>query len=177
MRSLPTSFRHQHFVFSPFWGWLRRVRQSSAMPQLTEKEERAMHAVRNPFSAPLPTWAEQQEVSRGMERWAKLLRWAAHHCFPLLRLLMCFQWNAYPDGRAAVRAFRQLFPSEQQRLLCMSRAAFVATTSRRFRDQGVLFVGAFLPSVQMHAWVVEDGQLVDAGDKIWICYTPIALHG
>ena len=38
-----------------------------------------------------------------------------------------------------------------------------------------MFIGAFLPSVQMHAWVIEDGMHADVGDNSWTNYTPVAI--
>lgn len=37
-----------------------------------------------------------------------------------------------------------------------------------------MFIGAFLPSVQMHAWVIEDGMPADPHDDNWINFAPVA---
>ena len=43
-----------------------------------------------------------------------------------------------------------------------------------FNEEGVVFIGAFLPSRAMHAWVIEKGIQPDQRDNIWHQYRPIA---
>ena len=64
---------------------------------------------------------------------------------------------------------------KQQQTLCLPRSVFIATTSRRFKQHGTLFIGAFLPTVRMHAWVVEDGMPADSFDNQWIYYRPVLM--
>ena len=56
---------------------------------------------------------------------------------------------------------------------CLSRAFFVAKTSGSFDASGVLFVGALLPTYQMHAWIIDGSRQPDPSDRDWINYTPL----
>jgi len=38
----------------------------------------------------------------------------------------------------------------------------------------VIFIGVFLPSNTMHAWIIEDGKIVDPYDGIWLNFQPVA---
>lgn len=80
----------------------------------------------------------------------------------------------FPDAFEANRYFRSHAQGDQD-TLCLPRALFAAKTSRRFAEAGAVFIGVFLPSRQMHAWVIEDGRHVDPWDGIWINYQPVAM--
>jgi hypothetical protein len=56
---------------------------------------------------------------------------------------------------------------------CLQRSLFVAKTSKSFKERGVLFVGVFLPTYQMHAWIIEESVQPDETDRLWINYRPL----
>jgi hypothetical protein len=56
---------------------------------------------------------------------------------------------------------------------CLCRGFFVAKTSKSFSKSGILFFGAFLPTYQMHAWIIDDSQQPDSSDRDWINFTPL----
>jgi hypothetical protein len=56
---------------------------------------------------------------------------------------------------------------------CFQKALFVAKTSKSFYDNGVIFVGAQVPTAQMHAWVIEGDYQYDYSDRVWVNYTPL----
>ncbi len=58
--------------------------------------------------------------------------------------------------------------------LCLPRALFAAKTSEAFAHAGVLFVGAFLPTRLMHAWLIESRSNPDPRDLAWHHYRPLA---
>ena len=72
-------------------------------------------------------------------------------------------------------AFRTIMKGRNQRVLCLPRSIFIATTSRRFKGNGALFIGCFFPFRHMHAWVIEDGMQADVYDRGWIMFTPLAM--
>ena len=110
-----------------------------------------------------------------MRLYASILTWLCRHAFLLARLWAKIPLRCYPDAGVATRVYYRLYPGEQQRNLCLPRAFFARSTSRRFRKHGAMFVGAFLPSVQMHAWVLEDGMHADHHDNNWVNYAPVAI--
>ena len=57
--------------------------------------------------------------------------------------------------------------------LCLQRSLLIMKTSKSFKKNGVLFVGASLPSGKMHAWIIENGVQPDRLDRNWIMYKPL----
>jgi hypothetical protein len=57
--------------------------------------------------------------------------------------------------------------------LCLQRAFLAAKISESFQEKGVLFIGAFLPTGDMHAWIIENGVQPDYEDNGWINYRPL----
>jgi hypothetical protein len=90
--------------------------------------------------------------------------------------VICSQFGKinYNNAQKAILDFRALHKGEKQNELCLSRTLFAASTSNRFKKNGVLFIGVFLPSKSMHAWIIEDDALADPLDGIWLNYQPIA---
>lgn len=74
----------------------------------------------------------------------------------------------------AINFFHEATPSSERSKLCLPRSLFAAKTSKSFKDAGVILIGVFLPSRQMHAWIIEDGQQPDPYDNIWHLYRPVA---
>ena len=74
----------------------------------------------------------------------------------------------------AINFFHEATPRSDRSKLCLPRALFAAITSKSFKDTGVILIGVFLPSRQMHAWIIEDGQQADPYDNIWHLYRPVA---
>lgn len=85
-----------------------------------------------------------------------------------------FRKPLFDSSANAIAFFRNNVDGDQS-TLCLPRALYAAKTSRRFKDEGVVFIGVFLPSRSMHAWVVEGDSLVDPADDIWINYQPVAV--
>jgi len=57
--------------------------------------------------------------------------------------------------------------------LCLQRALLAAKTSNSFKKNGVLLIGATLPTWNMHAWIIEDNFQPDREDRMWIMYRPL----
>lgn len=81
----------------------------------------------------------------------------------------------YSSTKLAIASFKKIYPGNlHQRTLCLPRTLFAVATSKSFKKNGVAFVGVFLPSRKMHAWVIEDNLNPDPYDDAWICYQPVA---
>lgn len=94
--------------------------------------------------------------------------------FLLASLYACWSYPLFASASEAVEFFRESHVGDQSEL-CLARALFAAKTSRRFRDEGVVIIGVFLPARSLHAWVIEGGKLADPWDDIWINYQPVAI--
>jgi hypothetical protein len=60
--------------------------------------------------------------------------------------------------------------------LCLQRSFLALKTSKSFLANGVLFIGALLPSGTMHAWIIENGFQPDVCDRQWILYAPLLAY-
>jgi hypothetical protein len=105
---------------------------------------------------------------------AKLFTFLCLRSFLFVRLLSNFRLPIFDSTEQAILFYRKLYPKEQQNL-CLPRSLFAACTSKTFKRDGTLFIGVFLPSRAMHAWILEDGKQPDYYDDIWICYQPVAI--
>ena len=114
-------------------------------------------------------------VSSIVRCYAKLLVWTARYCYPLIYLLSHLRLDIFKNAQQASWAFQQILQKEQQNLLCLPRSIFIATTSKRFREHGTMYIGVFLPSRNMHAWVIEDNMQTDGLDNNWILYQPLIM--
>lgn len=94
--------------------------------------------------------------------------------FLLARILAKFRLPIYDNSTDAIIAFRKIAPLSIQNDLCLPRALYAAITSKKFKEKGVVFIGVFLPSKSMHAWVIEDGIQPDPYDAMWINFQPVA---
>lgn len=85
----------------------------------------------------------------------------------------------YETTAEAMRAINRL-PVQRKNYgtLCFQRSLLAAKVSRSFqKGEGVIFLGAFLPTALMHAWVIENGAQPDSDDRDWIMYRPLmAIH-
>lgn len=94
--------------------------------------------------------------------------------FYLSRLYASIRKNLFLDTYNSLSAI-SLLPTQKLsgHLLCLQRSLLTAKISKDFESKGVIFIGAFLPSVEMHAWIIEDGFQPDRNDREWIHYRPL----
>lgn len=62
---------------------------------------------------------------------------------------------------------------ERRNELCLQRSLLALKTSNSFKHSGVLFIGAALPTGNMHAWIIESNCNPDMQDREWIMYRPL----
>ena len=56
---------------------------------------------------------------------------------------------------------------------CLQKSLHVAKISSSFHRDGVLFIGANLPTGHMHSWIIENDMQPDISDSLWISYRPM----
>lgn len=105
---------------------------------------------------------------------AKVYTFLCLKSFLFVRLLSLVRFQIFETTEEAIFFYRKVFPNKQQNL-CLPRALFAACTSKSFKKNGVIFIGVFLPSKAMHAWIIEEDKQPDIYDDIWICYQPVAV--
>ena len=108
------------------------------------------------------------------KRASRLMRLCRSNLFWLAHQYASFSKPLLQDSSEAIALFRKETTQFPQNTLCLPRSLFASSASRRFAEAGVLFIGVFLPSRSMHAWILEDGRQPDADDQMWINFQPVA---
>jgi len=171
----------QAFLFEPISGLLlsKTVNGSSpAKRPLSCKASTGLELNDRPYllRTKEPCATPPQVVPKWLVLYARLLVRTCRLSFGLARVLAWPRLPVYGNGTEAILAFRQIFPTGAQQELCLPRSLFAAVTSRKFRSSGVMFIGVFLPSRSMHAWVIEDGLQPDPFDGAWLNFQPVAVY-
>lgn len=184
--SLAFQTRNQIFRLHPFTGSLlaRRGEQAShssgSQQGVAEKICKALEQCNDPYrlaaSVTYPTEPSPEISLIDDDHLATRMVRLCRTNFFLARRYAGFRRPSFDSASAAIRHFRKSVVGEQK-TLCLPRALFAAKTSRRFPDEGVVFIGAFLPSRSMHAWVIEGQHQPDPQDFNWTNFRPVAAIG
>lgn len=177
--SLPLINGPDVFYLDSITGSLRRKLSSSAKPLTTHaKLASALALCEDPYlmqashpcglASPLPV-----QSLRGLIvlRTLRLL-WKTH--FFLARAYAAHPLPLFRSAKTATAFFHAQTRVEDYDHLCLPRALFAAKTSAAFVPHGVLFIGAFIPTRLMHAWLIEAGNNPDPRDLAWHHYRPLA---
>jgi hypothetical protein len=182
----PIVFYGKEFQFNRFLGCLICEKDESRddfnneLPDsISDEKRRDIEAVHNPFMMLYHKksngWKEIKQAWIA-KMYGRLITWLCLHCYPVMNVFIHFHLNLFSNAGYASLFYYNLYPDlKSQQILCLPRSIFIATTSRRFKQYGVLFIGAFLPTVRMHAWIIEDGMPADCFDKQWIHYNPVMM--
>lgn len=160
-----------------FWYFNKWMGLTYSMKQKKKYSEGQLpDEIVNPF---LVSTRKENPVNVNVSSWlyeyAFVLVWAAKHCYPIVFILSHLRLNVFENAQQASWVFQQITQDYQQKLLCLPRSVFVATTSKRFKEHGTLYIGVFLPSRNMHAWIIEDNMQTDGWDNYWILYQPLIM--
>lgn len=177
----PVNYYGEHFRFSRFWGCLicsQRKSSGNTLPVLSAEKQACIDAVRDPYQIrecmKTTEWKKKESLIAML--YARLLTWTCTHYYPMVNLFLWLRLDIFPSGNDASLFYYSVYPEmKRQQTLCLPRAIFIATTSKQFDKKGILFIGTFLPTVRMHAWVIEDGLHADLYDKQWIYYRPVMM--
>jgi hypothetical protein len=94
--------------------------------------------------------------------------------FYITRLYSSLRNLIFENTNEAITYINSLPPQvEFKHKLCLQRAFLAAKISKSFTKDGVIFIGAFLPTGDMHAWIIENGKQPDFDDRGWINYRPL----
>jgi hypothetical protein len=171
------------FIISSFSGSLIEILADYRKPEttLTKKITKSLHFCNQPYSLnirliePESTKAELEFNSPLLSKRASQVVYLCRaNLFWLAYKYISFLKPSFEDSSQAIAFFRRQVYSAPQDSLCLPRSLFAASASRRFAEAGVLFIGVFLPSRSMHAWIIEDGRQPDIDDSMWINFRPVA---
>lgn len=183
IRHLDNIYKNKKYKFNFLMGCLigkdiddsiDKIKKQKNFPR---KLSENLKIIEEPFKAKtsfLSTSSEFEDLKkRGRVMvYARLLIYLQKKFPNLLFLFVHFRFKIFEDSDSAIEFFRQVHP-KNQKVLCLPRSIFAATTSKKFKRNGSLFIGIFHPSKHMHAWIIEDNHNPCRFDNIWTNYSPV----
>lgn len=165
----------EKYVFNRYFGFVYSFNYNNLNHGHKIHDNNIIDYVRNPFLLKKRNRNDIPEISSFIRHYAHVLLFLWKYCYPLIFLISNVRLSTYDDAGTANLVFRKIFEYRNQRTLCLPRSIFIATTSKRFKKHGAMFIGCFFPSRHMHAWVIEDGMQADIYDNQWTQFTPLAI--
>lgn len=168
------------YIFEPYTGLLlekNNINFLTCDTILCDKVIKALEINHNPYIIQKINNYENEKkikINKINILYVRLLIKICKTSFLLTRIFTKLRLPIYNNSTESIIAFRKIVPSSIQNDLCLPRALFAAITSKKFKEKGVVFIGVFLPSKSMHAWVIEDGVQPDLYDNMWINFEPVA---
>lgn len=167
------------YYFEPILGVLLRKNSADQKSKPTKHDIKKVKAFleccNNPYLLKKKSVRVYSSNNRFFLIWyVKSLVWLCKYSFLMGRIWSKLGFDYFDTSEEAIHFFRKCFPGSIQNELCYPRALFAASMSKKFKENGVVFIGVFLPSNTMHAWVIEDGNIADPYDCIWLNYQPVA---
>jgi hypothetical protein len=177
---LPFRDKEHFYYISPFNGKLYKVDNDVFRKRNIDKKlKKALYVVDNPFSIEAlhpesyHTQIDKEDFKNIYQYHNILLKIGNEHFF-LSRIYASFRRCLFNNSIEAFDAISRIEKQKEfKNELCLQRSLLVIKTSKTFRDNGVLFIGASLPSGKMHAWIIENGVQPDRLDRNWIMYRPL----
>ena len=177
---LPFEQEKHAWSICPFSGsLLRSPLPSTNTSPVPLKVRDALKYCYDPYSCKsnlceLSTPASPSQTLKKIERMHGFLEHIGSGHFFISRCYASMRCELIENSVAAMNTIACL-PSQKEyaHRLCLQRTLLVAKISKSFREKGVLFIGALLPTVEMHAWIIEDGCQPDAQDRQWILFRPL----
>lgn len=182
LRHCELPFEQDKYSWSicPLSGSLLRASQvATDKRKIPQKVSDALTYCLNPYSCKpnlrepsTPTYSAK--AVEKMNRMHVILERIGSKHFFTSRCYASIRCELFSNSVTAMDAIASL-PSQKaySHRLCLQRSLLVAKTSASFKEKGVLFIGALLPTVEMHAWIIEDGCQPDAQDRQWILFRPM----
>lgn len=172
-------FQGKRYYLNTFTGWLisKKIKEQNIHWDLANKKAKKLfHIVQNPFLT--KKWEQDifkpVKISKSVQRYAEFLIWLNKYFHMGLFLAKYLRLNIFENAQIAAKVFCKCHPRDQK-ILCLPRSIFIATTSKNFKKNGAMFIGIFLPSKHMHAWIIEDEQNPCRFDTIWTNFTPMVM--
>ena len=175
---LPHKFDDLYYFISPFSGNLVSSKSKPYLPKLNSRIIKNIHCNDNPYE--LDYLSNTTNVKLSDVNMDKLnvfntkLLFLGNKRF----LLSCFYSRIrVPLFQNTLLAFDHIaklkIHKTKKGKICLQRSLLAAKTSKSFKKNGTLFIGAQLPTGIMHAWIIEDNIQPDRQDREWIMYKPL----
>jgi hypothetical protein len=178
--SLPITYREKLYKMDPYLGLLLELEKYDFDLKIKQPKKlyNALGYCNNPYELKLSESISFERKSvlhrKTLIIYLECLIKIIKLNFGIGRWFTFFGQPSFENAEQAILFFRKNKSGNIQDDLCLSRSLFAASTSKKFKEKGVIFIGVFLPSKSMHAWVIEDGIQPDLNDNIWINFQPVA---
>lgn len=175
---LPYSFDNRFFYISPFTGNLNVSDKSLVINKISKNVKKALFFCDNPYDLNFlkyeSTISINQDLFKKIDKYNKLLLKLGNMMFFASCVYSSFTKPIFENTEESYDYIAQLdIHKEKKGKICLQRALLAAKTSKTFKKQGTLFIGAHLPTGVMHAWIIENGIQPDRQDREWIMYKPL----
>ena len=177
---LPNKFKNHYFYISPLTGKLYKVDTYVFKKiEFDEKLKKALSAVDDPYSFEIldPNASSVElnnEVLNKLSKFNNNLLKIGNKNFFLSLTYARIKNILFETSVEAFDAVSNLeMHKKNKNDLCLQRTLLILKSSKSFKKNGVLFIGASLPSGKMHAWIIENGVQPDRLDRNWIMYKPL----
>jgi hypothetical protein len=166
------------YSICPFTGNLLQSEvEDSSIYVIPEKVKNALKICNNPYLCDYSSCSIQSSNFKLLKKinfYHKILMFIGNKRFFLTRFFSDFRNPMFQNTK---EAFMYIAKIPEQELfherLCLQRSFLALKTSKTFKKNGVLFIGASLPTGNMHAWIIEDNYQPDTLDREWIMYEPL----
>jgi hypothetical protein len=179
--SFPYSIGKNKYFLCPWSGDLliEQSKKEDQSKKTSEKIDKLRSLCDNPYAINKIDYTCNYSFDRSInfKRNTNLLIYICRFNFFIARKYAEFKRPAFPDSVQAIEYFHSISHALEINKLCLPRSLFCAQTSQAFKENGAIFIGVFLPTRSMHAWIIENGMQPDRRDNIWHQYRPIAAIG
>lgn len=129
----------------------------------------------NPHNANITGRTEDSNKITKLNRMHKNFMAIGNKRFYISLLYSKLRKNLFDNTELAFSTISKNIPEQIERRheLCLQRSLLALKTSNSFKQSGVLFIGAALPTGNMHAWIIESNCNPDHQDREWIMYRPL----
>jgi hypothetical protein len=182
---LPVFSHGSWWSICPYTGSLFKEDEidEAAIDSVPDKVDRAIYYCDKPFSL-IPANAtklnlekyflNRKDQLKVLEKMHTRLINIGNHNFFLSRLYANIPKKIFESTEVAMVAISSLpLQIEGSGKLCLQKSLLAMKTSKTFQEKGVLFIGAFIPTGQMHAWIIEGDMQPDEKDRFWINFRPL----
>jgi hypothetical protein len=188
---IPLSCGANRYVLNDYSGNLHTYAPDSGISdELFQKKiantklDRALNGCKNPYTLGANKGINERvgqitqkdgvlKGNRMLQNISQRLNFLCRFNFKLACFYTNLQKSFFQTSADALIYYRKNVKGDQSQL-CLPRTLFAAKTSREFKESGVLFIGVFLPSRNMHAWIIENDQVADPVDPGWTNFRPVA---
>lgn len=172
-----------YFEINPFTGNLIRHKNKIGSPSFPKKVIDALFICDNPYLISPherdidDTILDPHEINT-LRRMHNMFMKIGNKRFYFSLVYSKIKKNIFDNTKLALSSISTNITDQIERRneLCLQRSLLAVKTSKSFRHSGVLFIGASLPTGNMHAWIIESNCNPDRKDREWIMYRPLIAY-